>query len=190
MSKVHLTAWILVVVGLVAFGLAERHAGAATERANRLYDSLTVAQAKLDTATKSALAQHSADSLRDAQRLRDIQGRASALAASNGRLATLAGTLRASADSAQRVVIDSLEGLHAQREASLAAQRDSALALFRDAAAARDTLAGLLRAQQVQLRGLQDALVASRRKPFLERGPFPVAEKVLALYGLARLVRP
>ena len=188
--KVH-ALWAALFLGaLVAFGLAERHAGAAAERANRLYDSLTVAQAKLDTATKVALAQHAQDSAKDASRLRAIQGQQAALSALNGNVARLQGALRASADSAQRVALDSLEALHAAREASLASQRDSALALFRDAAAARDTLAGLLRAQQAQLRGLQDALVASRRKPLWDAPSVKIAEGALALYGLARIIRP
>jgi len=183
--------WAALLLGaLVAFGLAERHAGAATERATRLYDSLTTAQAKLDTATNAALAQHSADSAKDASRLRAIQGQQALLVASQGNMARLQATLRASADSAQRIALDSLEALHASREALLAAQRDSALALFRDAAAARDTLASLLRAQAVQLRGLQDALVAARKRPLWDAPSVKIAEGALALYGLARLVRP
>jgi hypothetical protein len=49
-------------------------------------------------------------------------------------------------------------------------------------------LAHLLAAQQAQLHGLQDALVAARKQPIWNSSPVRIGEAGLALLGVAKLL--
>lgn len=186
--RLHLTAWALVVLGaLVALHFHDASVRA-DERARVTADSLKQAGAKLDTATAAAQAAITAQRQREAQVQRERAVRDSALRALAGRPEALARLLRDSLGAAQQAQLDSVEALHARREALLQASADSGWALFHAAAAQRDTLANLLAASQAQAHGLAAALVQARRTPLLERTPFKVVELGLALYGGAKLL--
>ena len=185
--KVH-ALWAALFLGaLVAFGLAMRHAGAAAERSNRLRDSLIVAQAKIDSAQTAALRQHQADSLAAYDSLQALGRRTKAAEALAGSVGPLLAKVRSQADSSQQEAITALEAAHSAREGILVDSLHTYKNLYFTAQAGYDSLAALTQAQQVQLHGLQDALVAARRVPIWNATAVRVVELALAVKGVASI---
>jgi hypothetical protein len=187
MNKLHASGWVIAAV--LAFVALKFHDAKvrADEHAQVTADSLHRVQAHLDSATHAAQESVTVAHQREARVLGQVAGQQRALQAAQGTLDTLRKLLRDSLSGSQQLALDSLETLHAAREAILTSQRNSALALFRGAASQRDTLSALLSAAERQAAGLQAALIQARRVPLLSRTPFKVVELGLALYGAARL---
>ena len=187
MSRRILTGAVVVLAAWLAF-LWVRHVGVIQERERRALDSLSTVQAKLDSATALALSHHRADSLREAQQVRQLQRAAQAVVVARQREDSLATALARVVPDTAQALLSALRASWARSAASLEVQRDSALSLWRQAAMERDTLAALLRAQQAQTAALNMALVRARRKPFWDRSGPRILLVALAVKGAADFI--